>query len=200
MNRIPILRSPKAFGEAEKGFDRRLEDGFWDRFVRPGLVVDVGYRGSRPDAEPLFLDAIGLDIGTPGYNCHDLPFAQGEVGTVHASHLLEHVVDYGHFLRECVRVLRPGGTLILTVPLMEAYEGQTHPPSLFNHDHKRFYTAGRLCFEIESSLPRGQYRIVHLQELFNTADLGRPVGVHAIGPLYEIECVVEKTIDGAVYA
>jgi SAM-dependent methyltransferase len=199
MERIALVKSDNPHGEAARGFEARLERGFWDKFVRPGAVVDIGYKGANPDALPIFRDAIGIDLTTPGYNGRDLPFGDGHIGTIHASHLLEHIADYQHFFRECMRVLRPGGTLILMVPLMEAYEGKRTPPSLHNEDHKRFYTAGRLCAEFESILPRHSYRIAHLQELFSMTDLARPDGTHADGPLYEIECVVEKTVPGAIY-
>jgi SAM-dependent methyltransferase len=199
MKRIAFKMSAKAFGEAERGFKERLETGFWDAFVRDGSVVDVGYKGGSPDAEPIFSAAIGLDMDTPGYDGRNFPFADDSVGTVHASHLLEHIADYQFFLQDAMRVLRPGGTLILMLPLMQAYEHKLTPPSRFNGDHRRFYTAARLCAEIESSLPRSSYRLLHLKERFNMADLARDESIHAQGPFYEIECVLEKTSPGMIY-
>lgn len=51
-----------------------------------------------------------------------LPFADGSVDAVYASHLLEHLDgDEGvRFLRECLRVLTPGGVMRLVVPDLEA--------------------------------------------------------------------------------
>lgn len=190
--------SDGAVGEARKGFETRARNGFWNAFVRRGTIVDVGYSGGNPQAEPLLKGAMGVDLGTPGYNGRDLPFADGSVSTVLASHLIEHIADYGHFYRECLRVLVQEGTLILMAPLMQAYENRAVGPSVFNPDHKRFYTASRLLAEIEASLPRDQYRVLHLREYFNTNDLVRTSG-HAHGPLYEIECVVQKIVPGAVY-
>ena len=198
MDRIKLQLAEKAFGECRKGFESRMMRGFWDTFVKPGPVLDIGYRGASIDAQPIFPEAVGLDHGTPGYNGRDLPFPNDSVGTIHASHLLEHIADYVHFYRECMRALYPGGTLIIMVPLMQAYEGLPIPPSVFNPDHKRFYTASRLLMELESSLSRMEYRVVHLNELFNTNDIFRSSG-HAVGPLYEIECVVEKIIPGKHY-
>jgi hypothetical protein len=74
---------------------------------------------------------------------------------------------------------------------MEAYERRRTPPSRFNDDHKRFYTASRLLAEIESSLPRNAYRVAHIRERFAASDLALPEDQHAKGP-YEIECVLEK--------
>lgn len=198
MNRISLTQASNAVGESSRGFESRQREGFWEIYVRPGIVIDIGYKGEGPNGQPVFPEAVGLDIGTPGYDGKNIPFADSTVGTVHASHLLEHIADYQFFLRECLRVLIPGGTLILMVPLMEAYEQKATPPSRFNGDHKRFYTASRLCQELEHSLQRDSYRIVHLREKFNMADFNRAVGSHAAGP-YEIECVIEKTIPGAIY-
>ncbi len=198
MGRIKLEMSERAVSEGAKGFQTRLETGFWDRYIRTGTVVDVGYSGGRQDTQPLFKESVGLDLETPGYNGRDMPYPNDSIATIHASHLLEHIADYGHFLRECLRVLYPGGTLIIMVPLMQAYENALVPPSSFNVGHARFYTAARLCFELESSLDRKAYRIIHLKELFNTADLGRAHG-HAVGPHYEIECVIEKVSPGRIY-
>jgi len=191
MKRIETVRSPNLQGEPTRLFDQRTAEGFWDKFIRPGVVVDIGYKGAVVDNAPIFKDAIGLDLDTPGYNGRDLPFPENSIGTIHTSHLLEHVSDYGYFLRECFRVLSLPGTLILIVPLMNTYERKPTPPSLYNADHKRFYTAARLLYEIETSVPRQLYRVIHLREHFLLSDLDLPYEKHAVGP-YEIECVIEK--------
>jgi SAM-dependent methyltransferase len=45
-----------------------------------------------------------------------LPFADGAFDRVIAAEVLEHVVDHGAAMAELARVLRPGGTLAVTVP------------------------------------------------------------------------------------
>ena len=195
--RIKLVKSSRLQGEPTRLFDQRTAEGFWDRFVRPGVVIDVGYKGAA-DSTPIFEEALGLDIDTPGYDGRNLPYENGSLGTIHASHLLEHIADYGYFLRECMRALEYDGTLILFVPLMDTYERQYTPPSSFNGDHRRFYTANRLLYEIESSIPRSTYRIAHLRERFRPADLCLPLEQHAEGP-YEIECVIEKIRPDGVY-
>jgi len=77
-------------------------------------------------------DALRLDLGagetvpagyTPlgnhyGKPIYPLNYADGSVGTVRASHILEHYShrDIGNVLAEWVRVLKPGGTLKVAVP------------------------------------------------------------------------------------
>jgi predicted SAM-dependent methyltransferase len=60
-------------------------------------------------------DVIGHDLRKP------LPFADGEFDIVYHSHVLEHFrkVDATRFLRECWRVLKPGGLCRIAVPDLE---------------------------------------------------------------------------------
>ena len=47
-------------------------------------------------------------------NVEELPFSDGEFDLVLCSQVIEHLLDVDAGLRELARVLRPGGTLILT--------------------------------------------------------------------------------------
>jgi SAM-dependent methyltransferase len=58
-------------------------------------------------------DALGAAINGDALN---LPFAAGAFDRVIAAEVLEHVVDHGAAMAELGRVLRPGGTLAVTVP------------------------------------------------------------------------------------
>jgi hypothetical protein len=190
MTRINLQPSLNLSGESGRLFNTRLEEGFWDRFIRPGVVIDVGYKG-HTNSTPIFNDAIGLDVDSPGYDGRNIPYQNSSIGTIYTSHLLEHIADYGHFYREAIRVLDTNGTLIIIVPIMEFYERRLTPPSRWNNEHLRFYTASRLCFELESQLSRATYRIVHLHERFEIEDLSLSSDQHSVGP-YEIEVVVQK--------
>ncbi|MDR3530001.1 MAG: methyltransferase domain-containing protein [Rhodopila sp.] len=78
-----------------------------------------------------------------------LPLADGTYDVVIANHVLEHVDDDRQAMQELFRVLRPGGTALLTVPVnpsrQETYEDPAiTTPALrqahFNApDHRRFY-------------------------------------------------------------
>jgi SAM-dependent methyltransferase len=48
--------------------------------------------------------------------CGRLPFAAGCFGSVSLLDVLEHVADEGALLREAYRVVRPGGTVVVSVP------------------------------------------------------------------------------------
>ena len=73
-------------------------------------------------------DWVNLDAtpASPEVRAHDLadplPFADGHFQGVYASHVLEHFPpDEGlRLLRECLRVLRPGGVVRIVVPDLEA--------------------------------------------------------------------------------
>ena len=63
-----------------------------------------------PAARQPGLLAVGLDAG--GH----LPFRDGALDGVLAGEIIEHVYDPALLLRECRRVLRPGGVLVVTTP------------------------------------------------------------------------------------
>lgn len=102
-----------------------------DRGVARVLEVGGGQSGL---AASLYPDALVLTVdleesfgqradlyGSPGrrFACADatrLPIADGSVDVVTLFDVVEHVPDHAAALREAVRVLRPGGHLVLTTP------------------------------------------------------------------------------------
>lgn len=57
---------------------------------------------------------------------------------VYSSHCLEHLVDPSVAIRHWIRVVKPGGHLVIQVPDEDLYE-QGHWPSWFNSDHKHTF-------------------------------------------------------------
>ncbi|MFH1225002.1 MAG: methyltransferase domain-containing protein [Candidatus Diapherotrites archaeon] len=83
--------------------------------------------GSNPliEALPAGVEKFGLDIARQRpkgvkfrrHNVEDgIPFADGYFDLVVAGEIIEHVYETGRFLRECNRVLRKGGTLLVSTP------------------------------------------------------------------------------------
>lgn len=94
-----------------------------------GKVLDVGC-GSKPYRDLFSVDSyIGLDTARSGhdhtrsqvdveYDGETFPFSNGEFDSVVCFQVLEHVFHPQRFLQEIRRVLRPSGTLLLTVPFV----------------------------------------------------------------------------------
>ena len=178
--------------ESLNTYQEKIESGFFDKFFSGDIVLDIGYKGSRPDADPILPKAIGIDKDYPGYDGTRLPFSSNSVDTVYSSHCLEHIPDYVGSIIDWFRVLKIGGFLIIAVPHMYLYERKPYPPSQWNQDHKRFYTPSRLLREIEESLSFDKYRVVSLKENWNkNFDYSLNTENHSVGP-YEIEVVLVK--------
>jgi SAM-dependent methyltransferase len=181
--------------EAGKSYQLWRVSGFLERFLSGDTLLDVGYRGEirSSQARPIVPHAIGVDLDYPGYDGVRLPFDAGTVDTVFSSHCLEHVKDYKAVIQDWHRVLKVGGFVVCIVPSQLLYEKKRGPPSRWNSDHKRFYTAKSLLAEFEDSLEENSYRVRFLEE--NDRGYTYQVGPerHA-GGSYEIIIVVEKII------
>ncbi len=178
--------------EAAQADARRVASGFYDRFLSGAAVLDIGYRGTTPNAEAITAAAIGVELDYPGYDGRRLPFADGSQDAVFASHVMEHIPDYKNALADWYRVVRIGGFIIICVPHHYIYERRPAPPSLWNPDHKRFYTVPSLLSEISAALPANGYRIRHLSENDEGTDPARPPDQAPDRGSYEIEVVLEK--------
>lgn len=163
---------------------------FYERYMG-GRGLDVGYRGSLENADPVLETAIGIDIDYPGYDGLVLPFQPESQDYVFSSHCLEHLNSPYSYIREWFNVLKLGGYLILIVPHQHLYEKKQERPSRYNEDHKRFYTPAYLLQEVEIALPPNTYRIRHLQDNDIGYDYSIPPEIHANG-CYEIELVIQK--------
>lgn len=85
--------------------------------------------GAKPGIEPQWRG-----------NAFDLPFKDNTVDTVYSSHLLEDVADWRPVLTEWVRVLKPGGYLIIMLPdraRFQAAVAKGQPPN-DAHRHESF--------------------------------------------------------------
>jgi SAM-dependent methyltransferase len=183
-------------GEAGRTFSQKLNNGFFSAYLGGEVTIDVGYRGDFEDAVPILPHAIGVDLDYPGYDGKTLPFPDESVDTVYSSHMLEHVPVFWTTIRDWHRVVRPGGFIVCIVPHQFLYEKRRGLPSLWNADHKRFYTPASLLREFETSLPPNTYRIRHLRDNDEGYTYESGPETHS-GGSYEIELVVQKIVPPA---
>jgi hypothetical protein len=180
-------------GEPSVTFREKLTNGFFESYVSGRVVIDVGYRGDKPDAVPILPHAVGVDFGFPGYDGKTLPFPDESVDTVYSSHTLEHIADYKEAIRDWYRVARVGGFVVCIVPHQFLYEKRRELPSRWNPDHKRFYTPASLLAEFEEALEPNSYRVRHCRDNDFAYSYQRGPDQHAdVNGSYEIELVIQK--------
>lgn len=169
---------------------------FWQKYTkgRHGKGLDIGYKGYLDNVVPILPTAIGVTLDYPGYDGVTLPFDDNSQDFVYSSHVLEHIGDVAgahSTIIDWFRVTKPGGFIIIVVPHRVLYEKKEFLPSLWNEDHRRFYTPATLLKEIEESLDDNKYRVRHLRDNDEGHDYNQPTNEHSKGQ-YEIELVIEK--------
>lgn len=128
--------------EASKAQKRRLLDSrFATRFFI-GHGIDIG---AGDDALGKFSEQFPLMKNCRAWDVADgdaqllASIADSSMDFVHSSHCLEHMRDPREALHNWLRVLKPGGHLIVIIPDEDLYE-QGVFPSTFNIDHKWTFT------------------------------------------------------------
>jgi SAM-dependent methyltransferase len=138
--------------ECSKSIARRLADSNFLRYYFVGEGVDIG---GKPDPLLLYQEFFPLmkSVKTWDLEDGDAQFMAGvsdaSIDFVHSSHCLEHLNDPAEGLRNWLRILRPGGHIIVMIPDEDMYEQGTFP-STFNRDHKNSFT----IFKKKSWSPR----------------------------------------------
>lgn len=177
-------------GESRKTYVEKLGNGFFLKYMW-GNGLDIGFSGYEPNVVSILNGAIGVDKDYPGYDGKTLPFEDNSQQFVYSSHCLEHISDYKQAIQEWYRVTKVGGYIVTVVPHRDLYEKKLELPSIWNGDHKRFYTPASLLKEFEDSLSVNSFRVRHLQDNDWGHDYNTPQHEHS-GGQYEIELVVEK--------
>ena len=124
--------------ECSKSIARRLADSNFTRRYFVGHGLDIG---GKPDPLALYVELFcRLDsVRTWDWEDGDAQFLEtlpaDSIDFIHSSHCLEHLRDPAEGLKNWMRVVRPGGHLVITVPDEDLYE-QGVFPSTFNLDHK----------------------------------------------------------------
>jgi predicted SAM-dependent methyltransferase len=84
-------------------------------FFAPELIL-LRYLAALSQAEVITTDYYSNDVDFPGEDIQQLSFADQSFALLLCNHVLEHVPDDQAALRECARVLVPGGVAVITVP------------------------------------------------------------------------------------
>jgi SAM-dependent methyltransferase len=190
--------------ECSKSIARRLGDSNFTRryFVGDGLDI-----GGRPDPLGLYQELFCLmrSVRTWDRGDGDAQFLHGvpdeHYDFVHSSHCLEHLNDPIMGIRTWIRVLKPGGHLIVTVPDEDLYE-QGVFPSTFNSDHKWTFTifkARSWCAQSVNVIDMikqcgDAVELIRLEQLNSTYRFDLPRYDQTLSPVAEsgIEFIIRK--------
>ena len=111
------------------GFPRAAQGASWTREPGRGpwaaLWSNGGYTVVACDLDPSRFRAAGVpcvraDLAAP------LPFASQAFDAVVSTEVVEHLEDPHRLIRECARILRPGGTLVLSTPNILSVYSRLH--------------------------------------------------------------------------
>lgn len=155
--------------ECSKSIMRRLsQPNFLTRYFR-GDGVDIG---GFPDPLSLYQEQFPLMRSVRVWDLNDGDaqkmegVADNTFDFVHSSHCLEHLVDPHEGIANWLRVTKPNGYLVVTVPDEDLYE-QGVFPSTFNRDHKWTFS----IFKTRSWSARSINILDLLREIGEAADI-----------------------------
>ena len=140
--------------ELSKSIPRRMRDPNFLRRYFLGHGVDIG---GKPDPLSLYGEFFPLMEEVTVWDLEDgdaqlmADVADGKFDFVHSSHCLEHLRDPAEALKNWLRVVKPGGFVIVLIPDEDLYEQRVFP-STFNLDHKHTYTIHKDRSWSESSI------------------------------------------------
>ena len=128
--------------ETSKALIRRLHDVRFANTYFVGSGVDIG---AGPDPLGNYYQQFPLITNMKHWDVQDgdaqlmSSVANDTFDFVHSSHCLEHLYDPFEAFDNWIRICKPGGHIITTIPDEDLYE-QGVWPSTFNADHKTSWT------------------------------------------------------------
>lgn len=130
--------------ETSKSVNRRINNYKFNTYFT-GNGIDIGCGpdnlGNHSDKFPLMTKVRGWDL-VDG-DAQKMQSVNDETyDFIHSSHCLEHLYDPYEALENWIRICKPGGYLVITIPDEDLYE-QGIWPSTFNTDHKHTFTIGK---------------------------------------------------------
>ena len=138
--------------EQSKAAKRRFYDGNFHTRYFSGSGIDVG---AGNDSLSQYINDFSKIEKITSWDKEDgdaqllSNIPNNQFDFLHSSHCLEHMVNPSQALVNWIRVVKPGGYLIITVPDEKLYEHDTWP-SLYNSDHKFSFS----IYSFKSNLPR----------------------------------------------
>lgn len=181
--------------EATKAIKRR---GELNNKLFKGSGVDIG---AGPDC-----------ISKHGFNAYNWDLKDGDAqfmasvkdntyDFVHSSHCLEHMVDPKIAIKNWVRVCKPQGYIVITIPEEDLYEHGMWP-SRFNTDHKWSFKIHRGNAALPKSMNVTDLlkliwkdtEIVSIQRIEDNFDYKLPKDIDQTGPDYGPECAIEMIL------
>ena len=114
---IPFISSPK---EGLRVIDAGAGEGYMSR-----LLKDLGY------------DVTACDISASAFKCPDIPFIRADLNkgiplednifdyTI-SIEVIEHIENHGNFIKELIRITKPGGRIIITTPNITSLSSRLH--------------------------------------------------------------------------
>lgn len=109
-----------------------LDVGCADRWIEPHLSLEATYIGIDYPPTGTCLYSARADVFA---DAATLPFASSSADAVICLEVIEHLSDYRAALHEFFRVLKPGGTLVLSMPFL-------YPIHDAPHDYQRLTEHG----------------------------------------------------------
>jgi SAM-dependent methyltransferase len=190
--------------ECSKSITRRLSDPNFSRRYFVGLGLDIG---GKPDPLALYCHLFSQiqSVQTWDWEDGDAQMLEGVPADafdfVHSSHCLEHLTDPKVGIENWMRVLKPGGHLVITVPDEDLYE-QGIFPSTFNSDHKWTFTifkkiswSSRSINILDLVRSAGEnFELLRIEQLSNMYRFDLPRYDQTLAPIGEIgiEFIIRK--------
>jgi SAM-dependent methyltransferase len=126
--------------ETRKAHKRRVKEGFYRKYIKgQGIDIGCGRIDTHDGADTISLtDCIHHDKDMCDATTMDI-YQDNQFDYVYASHVLEHLDDPVTAVKNWMRICKPGGVVIISVPHRDLYERKRTLPSRWNEDHKYFY-------------------------------------------------------------
>lgn len=128
--------------EQSKAAKRRFYDGNFHSRYFAGHGIDIG---GAPDPLSQYIGIFPKMLSVRIWDLKDgdarymTGVPDNQFDFLHSSHCLEDIEEPYEAMNQWIRIVKPGGFLIITVPDEDLYE-QGHWPSRFNPAHKRTFT------------------------------------------------------------